>query len=125
MDITFSVLICIALAVIYWLSYNQEQARIRDTIRLADIKQVQTAFELMYKNVKTYAPASCQVDNLVSQCDLEEYLPTIKRIKDPEANQYVVKEAPNNSGYAISFFLEGSYGNLGEGEHILSEEGIE
>jgi len=111
-------------AVFSWFN-NQESIKIRDTRRLSDIRRLRDAFGLIYRYEDTYQSASCQAGDLVSQCQLEKYLPAISSIKDPGQGQYLVEKTPDDSGYAVSFSLEGSYDGLEAGSHVLSQKGIE
>ncbi len=124
MDIVIAVLVFFFLLGTAAWSYGQENKMARDATRLADIRQIQAAFELIYRDNKSYQSAACQKDDLVSLCQLAEHLPQIAQIGDPGKSHYLVNETPGETGYSISFSLEKSYGELSAGLHTLSEDGI-
>ncbi|MFA5052310.1 MAG: hypothetical protein WC544_04625 [Patescibacteria group bacterium] len=128
--VTIIVVVIIFCAVIggAFLLLNDEKAKTRDAKRMSDMARLQAAFELLYNNSSSYAPAAqsgCdKVGMLASQCDLQTYIPTISQIKDPGKYQYQITGVPDDSSYAVTFHLEKSYDNFSAGKHVLSEDGI-
>lgn len=125
LDITLSIFISLMIIGVFWWFRNQEGINQRDAQRLADLRQIQVAFELLYRDEATYLGASCQSGDLVSQCDLGAYLPEIKNIKDPGQFKYQISVTPSQKSYAVTFTLEKNYSDLIKGEHSLSEQGIQ
>lgn len=113
---------------IMFLLLNDEKAKTRDAKRLSDISRLQVAFEFLYNDTASYEQAAqngCnQINILVSQCNLKNYIPSINQFKDPSQYQYVVSKVPSEDGYEVTFYLEKDYDGLKAGKHILSPLGI-
>ena len=114
---------------VMFLLLNNEKAKTRDAKRLSDISRLQAAFELLYNDTASYeqaAQSGCnQINVLVSQCNLTNYIPSINQFKDPSQHQYVVSKVPSEDGYEITFYLEKDYYGLKAGKHTLSPLGID
>jgi prepilin-type N-terminal cleavage/methylation domain-containing protein len=113
------------------------RTKARDSKRVADMKQVQTAMELYYSANNDY-PA-CAAGTLLSACGVlaPDFLPGVATIKDPSgvaaacANPAAAKcnyafGAPAvDEGYRVNFWLEGATGDLAAGAHKVTARGIE
>lgn len=112
------------------------RTKARDSKRVADMKQVQTAMELYYSDNVAYPACT---SGLVSDCAaLASYLPGYATLKDPGgatlpacANPATVKckyafAAPTGTeGYKINFWLEGATGDLPAGAHNVTSAGLQ
>ncbi|MDP2684069.1 MAG: hypothetical protein Q8P20_03345 [bacterium] len=112
-----------------FLLLNNERSKTRDAKRMSDIVRIQAAFEFLYNNTASYefaAVGGCEsVGNLVSQCNLSKYMPTIAAIKDPGKFSYIVSTVPTEDDYQITFTLENSYDSYAAGQHVVSPAGIQ
>lgn len=113
------------------------RTKARDSKRVADMKQVQTAMELYYSANNGY-PA-CGAGTLLSACGAlaPDFLPGVATVKDPGgvaaacANPAVAKcnyafgAAGADEGYRVNFWLEGATGDLAAGAHRVTAKGIE
>jgi type II secretory pathway pseudopilin PulG len=107
---------------------GNERAKTRDAGRLADMTRVQSAFQILYFEKASYAPAAegCSaVGNDIASCGLERYLPGIGSLKDPGRFSYTIASVPDDGGYAVEFTLERAYGTLAAGKHRLTKAGIQ
>lgn len=129
--VIFSVLSILALAALlvgYLLMDNHNQRAFRDLQRLADMRNIQAEFEMIYAEENTYqtiADLDCVAGKKLSSCRLFDYIPEIDSILDPGAYSYVIKETPNDNSYVIGFTLEGEIDGFNAGEHLLTPAGIE
>jgi prepilin-type N-terminal cleavage/methylation domain-containing protein len=134
-------------------SLNSGREKARDSRRLSDMKQLQTAMEFLYDDNDTYVMADTNCDPTgftipveVSTCDVDltTYLPNLAQLNDPDdaldicpatlstpatadlGCNYSFKTAPTLTGYAVSFYLEAasSIGNTGPQLCTLTEDGI-
>jgi len=107
---------------------NNERAKTRDAQRLADMARVQAAFEFLFNDNASYSPAAINgcdsTGQLVSQCNLAQYLPQIAQIKDPGRFTYTISQVPSDQGFGITFSLEKGYQSIKAGQHILTHSGI-
>jgi uncharacterized protein (TIGR02145 family)/prepilin-type N-terminal cleavage/methylation domain-containing protein len=114
------------LATIAVVALQQVRQSARDSKRIADIKQIQTALEMYYNNNSSYP------DNIDSQiADAHniymEMVPTAPSPADgdcsSEDNQYVYNpEGAENDSYTISFCLGGQAGDLNNGINCTTPE---
>ena len=126
--ISILVLGAIAVTTLYLFLFQRGQKTARDMQRIADIKKIQSAFELLFQKRYTYADAATgcpEIGLLASECELGEFLPDIALLRDPGAFAYRVAKVPGENDYAISFTLEQGSRVLGRGEHLLTPHGIE
>jgi len=112
----------------FFVLLNNERSKTRDAKRMADMARIQAAFEFLYNETASYelaAVGGCEAEgNLVSQCNLSKYLPSIATMADPGEFRYVVSTVPGAEEYAITFTLENSFDNFAAGQHVLSQAGI-
>lgn len=118
----------------------------RDSKRVADMKQLQTAMEMVFSESNSYNLAGCtEAGALVSTCTtpLSDYLPNVINLKDPSTAaactvaagactkaagdpscNYTVVEDPDDDSYKFCFWLEDNTGDLNAGANYVSQEGI-
>lgn len=120
---------------------SSARTKARDSKRVADMKQVQTAMELYYNTNSAYPSSTdCQPTDLVSGCtDLSpNYLPGVATLKDPggvatacadpataKCNYAFGTAETTGEEYEINFWLEGATGDLAAGAHQVSAMGIQ
>jgi prepilin-type N-terminal cleavage/methylation domain-containing protein len=123
----------------------------RDSKRVSDMKQVQTAMELMFSANNSYVMTGCAAPGaLVSSCNgpalpvgvtaITEFLPGIDKLKDPNGAaacaaacdatvaapcNYSVKVVPTATTYEFCFYLEGNTGDLLKGAHKVTPAGLQ
>lgn len=109
------------------------RTKARDSKRVADMKQVQTAMELYYSANNTYPTCS----GLVSTCTAlaPDYLPGVASLKDPGGVatacgdpalgkcNYAFGTAAAGE-YEVNFWLEGATGDLAAGAHTITPAGM-
>ena len=111
------------------------RTKARDSKRVADMKQVQTAMELYYSGTNGYP--LCPL-GIVSGCLIlaPDYLPGVATLKDPGgvaaacANPAVAKcnysfSVASLNDYKINFWLEGATGDLAAGAHTVTPAGVQ
>jgi prepilin-type N-terminal cleavage/methylation domain-containing protein len=116
---------------------SSARTKARDSKRVADMKQVQTAMELYYNTNSAYP--SCAAGSLVSACAAlsPDYLPGVASLKDPGGVatacadpatakcNYAFGTPEANELFEINFWLEGATGDLAAGAHQVSAMGIQ
>lgn len=125
---------------------NSARQKSRDSKRVADIKQIQTALELFFADSSTGYPAA-PTGNLGESGALAlgssaagwgdsvasgdtTYMGLVPKAPTPadcdSGNDYVYTVGgTGNSSYAIKFCLGGTVGDLGSGLHTASQDGIQ
>lgn len=111
------------------------RTKARDSKRVADMKQVQTAMELYYSANNAY-PA-CAAGTLVSACGVlaPDYLPGVANLKDPGGVATACADpaaakcnysfgAPVAGEFEVNFWLEGATGDLAAGAHTVTPAGL-
>ncbi len=111
------------------------RTKARDSKRVADMKQVQTAMELYYSENAGYPACTT---GLVSACAaLANYLPGYTTLKDPGgvatacANpatakcDYAFAAPAGTEGFHVNFWLEGATGDLAAGAHKVTSAGVQ
>lgn len=122
---------------------NSARQKSRDSKRVADIKQVQTALELFFADSASGYPAGSTLtlggtgagtlSSTNSWSDTAAgttYMGLVPSAPTPadctSGNAYVYTVGgTGNSSYAITFCLGGSVGDLGSGLHTASQDGIQ
>ena len=118
-------------------SLNNAREKSRDSKRLSDIKQVQTALELYFSDVGKYPVAASAVvlgsANAVTLSSTNgwaasgagtTYMARVPANPTPNGADYSYTSA-DGSTYAITFNLEGASGGLASGAHTASPSGIQ
>lgn len=115
----------------------------RDSKRVSDMKQLQTAMELLFSTNNSYSIAvGCTAPNAVSAAactvaPFTDYLPNAATLKDPSTGaatplctaasaaicQYAFTTTPDTT-YKVNFYLEGKTGDLAQGVHEVSPAGL-
>jgi len=134
-------------------SLTSARKKARDSKRVADMKQLQTAMEMFYNTYGTYKPTGCAgAGTAVSACTdtgaagLADFMAGIANFKDPSAPagtlcthttggggdctpsspcNYAFTVAADASNYTVAFCLEGATGDLASGKHILTAAGLQ
>lgn len=111
----------------------------RDSKRVADMKQVQTAMEMVFSDAASYAVAGCTAPMAVSGCTglpLSTYLPNVATMKDPSNSailctptsaatcNYAFTVTPDGTTYKVNFYLEKKTGDLDLGVHEVTPAGL-
>lgn len=108
------------------------RVKARDSKRLADLKQLQTALELYYTDNNAYPPAATplQLGSAGAAClnatgfttagCASPYMGQVPL--DPKTGNYTYSVA--SSSYSITATLEGTVNNLGPGTVTLSPSGL-
>jgi len=117
----------------------------RDSKRVSDMKQLQTAMELLFSSNNSYTiAATCTAPKAVSDaaCAIgtafTDYLPNAATMKDPSTGattplctaasavicQYAFTTTPGDTTYKVNFYLESKTGDLAAGVHEVSPAGL-
>jgi len=138
------------LSTIGYVSYESVKVRARDTKRVSDAKQLQTALELYFEGNSSYPSDGTPGDN-GQLLGFEEtrrfsdagfapsqqgtvYMMNVPKNPMPGGTDYVYRSLYMNGQnchiknacetYAVLFTLEGNSGSLGPGPHALTPDGI-
>jgi prepilin-type N-terminal cleavage/methylation domain-containing protein len=124
-------------------SLTSARKKARDSKRVADMKQLQTAMEMFYNTYGTYKPSGCATAGTkVSACTgtgaagLADFMAGIANFKDPVGTgacsnpatgvcDYAFGTDATATSYLVNFWLEGATGDLSSGAHKLTEAGIQ
>jgi general secretion pathway protein G len=129
------------LAVVALTSARQKS---RDSKRVSDMKQLQTAMELLFSSNNSYTiVAGCTAPKAVSDlacatAPFTDYLPNAATMKDPSTGaatplctaasaaicQYAFTTTPGDTTYKVNFYLEAKTGDLAAGVHEVSPAGL-
>lgn len=118
-------------------SLNNAREKSRDSKRVSDIKQVQTALELYFSDVGKYPVAATALvlggtggTTLSSTNGWSDtaagttYMARVSKNPTPNGADYSYTSA-DGSTYAVTFTLEGGSGGLASGAHTASPSGIQ
>lgn len=120
------------LAAVVLVSLNSARAKSRDAKRLADVRQMQTAFELFFNDCNAYpATLTTGANNGCSGgTTLGTFLVQIPTAPTPADggcttnNTYTYTSVSPYSTYSLIFCLGGVTGGLTAGQHTASQGGI-
>ena len=121
------IIVLLIISVGYWQLNKYQQVRNKDLERLAEMRELQAAFEAFFNDNYSYQGITafgCQEGDTADKCNLEAYFPLIDYLKDPADYNYLVTKTPSQNSYEITFTLENGAGELVAGQHTLSELGI-
>ena len=129
------------LASIVLLALNGARAKSRDAKRIADVRQIASAFELFYNDFNTYPTGTISTQaQATAQYITPNYIgiwPTAPTPVDvgtgvapnipctPGNNAYTYTPGANSSSYSLVFCLGGLTGGYGPGQHTLTQAGIQ
>ena len=127
------------LASIVLLALNGARAKSRDAKRIADVRQIASAFELFYNDFNTYPTAQIKDQTTATaQYITPNYIgiwPTAPTPVDAATgattpctaanNAYTYTTGANSSSYSLVFCLGGLTGGYGPGQHTLTQAGIQ
>ncbi len=105
----------------------------RDVIRVADIRQIQTALELFYADNNAYPDGSGLVLGGTNTACLNTsgfttancpspYMPVVPH--DPSTGEYVYSVVSGTTAYTLTATLEGAVGNLAAGAVTATQNGL-
>jgi prepilin-type N-terminal cleavage/methylation domain-containing protein len=123
---------------------SSARQKARDSKRVADMKQLQTAMEMVFSENNSYDLEGCtDAGKKVSECGapLSDYLLSVSTMKDPksitactvaagvctntDSCDYTVAVDPDETTYKFCFYLEGTTGDLAGGMHYVSPSGLQ
>lgn len=139
-----------SLSALATVSYQSVRISARDTKRVSDMKQLQTALELYFENHQSYPfdhhpgvdglPLGFEATDMLSDVGFAPeisgtpYMIGVPRNAQPGGTEYAYRslfrdgrDCNDSRGcetYAILFTLEGGTGSLSEGPHALTPQGI-
>lgn len=122
---------------------NSARQKARDSKRVADIKQIQTALELYFADQNGYpveliaitlgsatADTLCETAAFDGTCGGTTYMGLVPSAPEPfddtctAVNNPYLYTAASATSYTITFCLGGSVGDLGEGPRTANQNGI-
>lgn len=120
-------------------SFGNARKKSRDSKRVSDMKQIQTALELYFGDVESYpsgankamgqtgAKTLSQTNGFSDTAAGTKYM-DVPRNPTPVASgcntDYIYNQTGSGSGYTLEFCLEAATGELGAGTHTASPSGI-
>lgn len=121
------------LAAVVLVSLNSARQKSRDARRVADIRQVQTAFELFYNDNSRYPTATTGAPTSTDGTPaFSTYLtswPVAPIPNDgsctPAQNTYTYAQTGGGTGYTVTFCLGAATGGYAAGVHTASPSGIQ
>ncbi len=117
------------LATLAVVSLQNARARARDSKRIADVRQMQTALELYFNDWNTYPASSSIATSIASGTSI--YMATVPTAPTPAdstacstTNSYSYTQRTSGSSYTISFCLGAQTGGLSAGTQCATPGGI-
>lgn len=110
------------LATLAVVSLQSARARARDSKRVADVKQMQTALELYFNDNSSY-PSDIS-SGIGTYMAIKPTAPTPAESGCSENNEYDYEQTANGSSYTISFCLGAKTGEIEAGCNVASPGGI-
>ena len=117
------------LATLAVVSLQNARARARDSKRIADVKQMQTALELYFNDWNTYPTSSSIATSIASGTSI--YMATVPTAPTPydstacsTTNSYFYTQRTTGSSYTIRFCLGAQTGGLAAGVQCATPGGI-
>lgn len=125
------------LATVAVVALSSARQKSRDTTRVSDIKQIQTALELHFDDQNGYpahvgtgsilgaAAAACLNGSgwTTTGCT-SPYMGLVPTNATPGGADFTYVQTGSGTGYTITFTLEGAVGGLAAGAHTASQDGI-
>ncbi len=109
-------------------SFNSSRIKSRDTKRVVDIKNIQTALELYYYRNKSYpnaiTPGQAFAENGVTYMSSIPLNPSPRNDGNCPNSDYAYTALNSNQSYTINFCLKQSTGSVGAGINIASPGAI-
>ena len=118
------------LATLAVVSLQNARSRARDSKRIADVRQMQTALELYFNDWNTYPTSSSIATTVASGTSI--YMATVPTAPTPvdgcggsaASNTYTYTQRTTGSSYTISFCLGAQTGGLSAGAQCATPGGI-
>ena len=124
---------------------NSARQKSRDSKRVADIKQVQTALELYFADNNRYPTMAsateigtattnrlCGSGTFTSTCSGTTYMGLVPKAPNPQDggcttanNPYLYRSLNSDASYDITFCIGGQVGDLTSGLHTANPNGIQ
>lgn len=95
----------------------------RDSRRLSDIKQIQTALELFFNDAGAYPAAVSSGVSIASGSVI--YMAAVPKNPAPGGETYLYEPKDDGQSYGLTFALETATGGFTAGRHVASPSGIE
>lgn len=100
----------------------------RDSKRIADLKQLQTALELYYNDYNSYPTLLSDLSSTTLPTKYLENIPTIPTPADGDctatSNNYIYNVSYDNSSYSLHTCIGGNTSSLTEGQVVASPNGL-
>ena len=117
------------LATLAVVSLQNARSRARDSKRIADVRQMQTALELYFNDWNTYPTSSSIATTIASGTSI--YMATVPTAPTPvdgtcvaASNTYTYTQRTSGSSYTVSFCLGAQTGGLSAGTQCATPGGI-
>lgn len=111
---------------------NTARARARDAKRVADVKQVQTALELVYNEDSSYPGSVTAAGTITSDATSTVYMGVVPTAPLPydtaacsSANTYTYTQTESGASYTLAYCLGAKTGDIVAGAHIATPAGIQ
>jgi len=118
------------LASVVLLALNGARAKSRDAKRIADVRQMASAYELYFNDYNTYPTTQAMVGLTPTYIGMipSNPLPNDGNCATTNASGYVYMPSSLSSaatGYTLNFCLGGTTGGYSGGSHTLTQAGIQ
>ncbi len=138
-EIIISVAVIGLLATLAAVAVNNSQKKVRDNRRIEDMVMIRSAMQLIYNESGSFNANTCSEGARVADCRGEEllkYINNIQNLTDPDSKgiscvqdfskgcDYAF-QALSSDGYSVFFYLENGTQGYAEGQHVLTEQGIQ
>ena len=98
--------VIVVMAVFFSFMFMNERARVRDALRLRDMRQIEQHYQQTYLATGSFRQTQ------------------FPDVNDPGGFSYVARQ-PTDTTFSVSFRLERTHDRLRAGDHTLTERGIE
>ncbi len=122
------------LASISLVALNSAREKARNSRRVTDMKQIQTALELRYNEDKNYPPSgsldfgSGQITNEATTTVYMDKIPSNPQPRDDGTctdSEYSYDTTDANITYSLGYCVSGATGGVSKGDHTATPAGLE
>lgn len=139
MQIIIMVAVVGLIAALTAVALTNSQKKVRDNRRVEDMVMIRSALQLIYNQTGSYNDSTCTEGAMVSACrgdEINKLINNLNQLRDPDSSgiactqsfekgcDYAFQTLTQNN-YSVLFYLENGTQGFAEGQHILTEQGIQ
>ena len=138
-EIIIAVAVIGILATLAGLAVNNSQKKVRDNRRIEDMVMIRSAMQLIFNESGSFNKNTCAEGMKVADCEGEEfrkYINNVPALRDPDSKGFscvqdfskgcdYAFQTLSSESYSVFFFLEKGTQGYAEGQHVLTERGIQ